>query len=72
VTYLNEDFEAGETSFLKLGVTYKGKPGDALMWANVLPGGEPDANTLHAGMPPTSGRKWILSQWIRNRPYPFR
>jgi prolyl 4-hydroxylase len=72
VTYLNEDFEGGATSFLDLGLTYKGKTGDALIWANVLPNGEPDAGTLHAGLPPTAGRKWILSQWIRDRPNPFR
>lgn len=72
VTYLNEDFEGGETSFLDLGLTYKGKTGDALIWANVLPSGEPDTGTLHAGLPPTAGRKWILSQWIRDRLNPFR
>ena len=25
-----------------------------------------------AGLAPTSGRKWVLSQWIRNRPVPLK
>jgi hypothetical protein len=27
----------------------------------------PDPLTLHAGLPPTRGEKWIFSQWIRDR-----
>jgi len=23
---------------------------------------------VHAGMPPTAGEKWVLSQWVRARP----
>ena len=42
-------------------------PGEALFWANVTPDGRPDSSTLHAGLPPTSGEKWTLSQWCRNR-----
>jgi hypothetical protein len=38
----------------------------------VLRDGSPDYNTRHAGLPPTSGRKWVLSQWIRTKPFPFR
>lgn len=65
LVYLNEDYEGGETEFVKLGVRFRGKKGDALMWRNLRTDGLPDARTLHAGLPPRSGRKWLLSQWVR-------
>lgn len=68
--FLNEDFEGGETEFPKAGLSVRGRTGDALFFANVTRDGKPDPLTLHAGRPPTSGEKWILSQWIRERPPP--
>lgn len=67
LVYLNEDFEGGATSMLSIGLEHRGATGDALFWANVTPDGKPDLNTLHAGRAPTSGEKWVLSQWCRNR-----
>jgi hypothetical protein len=65
--YLNDDFEGGETEFLKIGISYKGRKGDALFFANIDTKGAADPLTLHAGRPPSEGEKWILSQWIRDR-----
>jgi hypothetical protein len=66
--YLNDDYEGGETEFLKTGFRYKGRKGDALLFANVDAATRaPDPLTTHAGRPPTKGEKWILSQWIRDR-----
>ena len=65
--YLNEDFQGGETDFPKAGIRYRGRTGDAIFFANVDGAGKADPLTLHAGLPPTSGEKWILSQWIRDR-----
>ena len=65
--YLNDDFEGGETDFPRAGIRYRGRSGDALYFANVLPDGHPDPLTIHAGRPPTRGEKWIFSQWIRDR-----
>lgn len=70
VTYLNDDFEGAETEFPRLNWRFKGGVGDALIFANVTPEGQVDPKTLHAGLPPTRGRKWILSQWLRNRSQP--
>ena len=52
----------------KAGIAFRGRTGDGLFFANVLSNGQPDLLTLHTGRPPTSGEKWILSQWIRDRP----
>ena len=65
--YLNEDFEGGETDFSKIGLRYRGRVGDAIFWANCDMEGRPDPMSLHAGLPPATGEKWILSQWIRDR-----
>lgn len=65
--YLNDDYEGGETAFPEIGLHNRGRKGDALLFWNVLPSGEPDRRMLHAGLPPRSGEKWLLSQWMRAR-----
>ena len=72
VTYLNDDFTGAPTRFPKLELDLRGGVGDAVVFSNVNPDGSPDENTLHAGMPPEAGRKWVLSQWIRERPQRLR
>jgi prolyl 4-hydroxylase len=64
---LNDDYEGGETQFPHLGKRYRGRKGNALFFWNVEPDGSPDKRLLHAGLAPTSGEKWMLSQWIRGR-----
>jgi hypothetical protein len=66
--YLNDDFEGGETEFPMLDWRYKGRKGDALFFRNALPNTQPDRKTLHAGLPPTEGEKWLFSQWVRGQP----
>ena len=65
--YLNEDYEGGDTAFPTLGRSFKGRKGDALIFWNVTEDGAPDWRTLHIGTAPTSGEKWLFSQWIRIR-----
>ena len=67
--YLNGGYEGGETAFPAIGLSYRAEEGDALFFANVTRDGAPDRKTLHAGMPPTAGEKWVFSQWIRDQ-YP--
>ncbi len=68
LVYLNDDYGGGETDFPLLGVRHKGRRGEALFFVNALPNGKPDVRMVHAGRPPTHGEKWIVSQFIRNRP----
>ena len=67
LVYLSEDYEGGETAFPDLGLSFKGRKGDALMFWNLKESGEPDWRTRHIGTGPTRGVKWLLSQWIRSR-----
>jgi hypothetical protein len=68
LVYLNDAYEGGATDFPLLGLSYRGRTGDALMFANLDRAGEPDRSMLHAGLPPTRGEKWVFSQWVRQRP----
>ena len=66
--YLNDDFTGGETHFPELDIAHTGATGDALLFSNIDAHGQPDEATRHAGLPPTSGEKWLFSQWIREFP----
>jgi prolyl 4-hydroxylase len=68
LVYLNDDYSGGETDFPRAGVTHKGRAGEGLVFINSLPDGSADVRTLHAGRPPRAGEKWIVSQFVRNRP----
>lgn len=67
LVYLNDGYEGGETAFEAGDLRWRGRKGDALMWANTLPDGSIDPRTRHAGLPPTAGEKRVLSQWLRGR-----
>lgn len=68
LVYLNEDFDDGETDFPALEWRHRGKTGDAVFFMNVDDDVRPDRRTMHAGLPPGRGEKWLLSQWIRGVP----
>jgi prolyl 4-hydroxylase len=66
LVYLNDDYEGGETAFPKLHIKHHARKGDGLLFWNVDRFGSPDPLTFHAGLPPTRGEKWALSQWLRS------
>ena len=68
LVYLNDDYGSGETDFPRVGVSHKGRTGEGLVFINALADGSADLRTLHAGRPPHAGEKWIVSQFVRNRP----
>jgi prolyl 4-hydroxylase len=65
--YLDDGLGGGETVFVDLGWGFRGGKGDALIFYNTDETGVPDQRTRHAGVPPTAGEKWLLSQWLRRR-----
>lgn len=67
LVYLNDAFEGGETHFLDVDKKFRGRTGDAVFWRNVGDDGRPDLLTTHAGVAPTSGEKWLLSQFVRDK-----
>ena len=69
--YLDDGGDGGETEFARLDLRFKGGKGDAILFWNADADGEPDRMTLHAGLATSRGRKWLLSQFLRNRPWPY-
>ena len=67
LVYLNEDYEGGETAFTKAGLKVKGARGDVLVFRSVGADGAFDPMSEHAGLPVTSGTKYLASRWIRAR-----
>ncbi len=68
LVYLSDDYEGGETRFPDANFAHKGKVGDALLFRNVDPFGRADMSAVHTGEPVRSGRKYLLSKWIRQKP----
>ena len=66
--YLNDDYDGGDLEFVKVGYSYKGKAGDGIFFASMREG-KPDSQSLHGARPVTRGEKYILSQWIHDRPF---
>lgn len=67
--WLNDDYEGGETDFPKIDVRVRGGVGDMLVFSNVRDNGAFDERMIHAGLPVTSGVKWMASRWIRGANY---
>lgn len=65
--YLNDSFTDGETYFPRLGIKMKAKPGDAVVFYPLAENAQCHPHALHAGLPVTSGEKWIANIWFRER-----
>ena len=71
LVYLNAGYDGGETHFLTVGMKIKGDVGDAVLFHNCDVTGAPDKSSLHAGLSVTSGQKWLLSKWYREKPFVY-
>jgi prolyl 4-hydroxylase len=67
LVYLNDDYDGGATEFPRIGLRFRGKQGDALIFRNIDATGAPDYDSVHAGLPVERGEKWVLSQWMRTK-----
>lgn len=67
LVYLNHDYRGGETVFSEIGLSVKGRKGDALIFVSALPGRIVDPLSKHAGMPVSQGVKYLCTKWIRER-----
>ena len=65
--YLNDDYEGGGTAFPHIGLEVRGHTGDVLLFGNAAPDGGPEPLSEHAGLPVTSGAKYLATRWIRER-----
>ena len=68
IVYLNQGYGGGQTRFDAIDLNVAGSAGDAILYTNVRDDGTPDPMSRHAGLPVTSGNKWIATRWIRKKP----
>lgn len=68
LAYLNDGYEGGATDFPRLKLSHRGAAGEGLLFVNVRADGKGDVRTVHAGRPTVTGEKWVVSQFIRNKP----
>jgi prolyl 4-hydroxylase len=70
IMYLNDDFTGGHTRFHKIGVRVEPERGKAVLFNNLTDDGlAPHPLSLHGASAVRSGDKWLLNQWIRQRPF---
>jgi len=67
MVYLNDVPKGGGTYFMNLGYTFQPQKGKAVVWNNFYADGEPNYNTIHAGMRVEEGHKAIVTKWFRER-----
>lgn len=53
--------KGGETEFVNLGFRVSPQAGTAMMWYNTESNGQPDFRLKHAGLPPSTGMKYVVN-----------
>jgi prolyl 4-hydroxylase len=66
---LQPSLSGGETKFDKLNKTIKLEKNQCIYWSNVDENGNIYPESLHSGIDPEEGEKWILTCWIREKKY---
>ena len=70
--YLNDNFTGGNTYFPSLNKTIHPRTGRAVMFNNLMPWPfhcYKHFRSKHAGLPVTSGTKYVCNKWIRRNKY---
>ena len=63
--YLGDDCEGGETVFPRKQISITPKVGTCIAWVNIHENGQLNPDSLHAGLPVESGKKYIATIWVR-------
>lgn len=69
MVYLNAVEAGGSTEFPKLDITIQPEAGMLVVWDNMTRRGSPNRATIHAGLPVQAGRKYVVTQWYRAKPW---
>tara|TARA_R110002020_G_scaffold131211_1_gene293494 strand:- start:1553 stop:2296 length:744 start_codon:yes stop_codon:yes gene_type:complete len=69
ITYLNTVSDGGGTVFPVLGLAIKAVQGRTIIFGNLDEHKVPHPSSLHMGLPPEDGDKWILTFWFREKDF---
>lgn len=72
IFYLNDNFSGGETEFKKPFISVQPTKNRALVFDNCDALETRDTSSIHRGKSVTSGEKWIVTLWFRNKPFWLR
>lgn len=68
--YLNDGFDGGYTYFKNMNLKLKADPGNAIVFHPLAKNSNKcHPLALHAGMPISSGEKWIANIWFREKEF---
>lgn len=67
--YLNEVDAGGATRFKVIDKMIQPETGKLIAWNNRRADGSPNVATLHHAMKVRKGRKYVVTQWYRERPW---
>ena len=67
--YLNDVEAGGATRFRAINKTIQPECGKLIAWNNRKPDGSLNAATLHHAVKVRAGRKYVITQWYRERPW---
>ncbi|MEK6541494.1 MAG: 2OG-Fe(II) oxygenase [Pseudomonadota bacterium] len=71
MAYLNAVDAGGATRFLSTGKLHQPEVGKLLAWCNLTPDGQTNPHTLHQAMKVRKGRKYVITKWFREKPWPW-
>lgn len=71
MAYLNKVEAGGATRFTATGKLHQPEPGKLLAWCNLNADGSINPHTLHHAMKVRRGRKYVITKWFRERPWPW-
>jgi prolyl 4-hydroxylase len=69
LVYLTDVQEGGETVFPRAGWSILPRAGHAIYFESCNRRGQLDPQSLHAGQPVLRGEKWVVTKWMRQRPF---
>ncbi|MEE4453499.1 2OG-Fe(II) oxygenase [Novosphingobium resinovorum] len=69
MVYLNDVEAGGATRFKVIDKMIQPEAGKVIAWNNRRADGSPNAATLHHAMKVRKGRKYVITQWYRERPW---
>jgi prolyl 4-hydroxylase len=69
IVYLNDVIEGGETVFPEVGLSVVPRRGNAVYFEYTNSRMQVDLRSAHGGAAVTRGEKWIVTKWMRSRPF---